>query len=228
MRNYTIYDPKTKDFARSLRRQGHTFVEIQKRLGICIPKPTLVHWFKSIKLTSAQKAKIVSKNLQHLYTARARSVEARSERKSEYLAKLEQKHLPLASLLVEPSVAHIMLGCLYLAEGSKNSSGKLTFGNSDPRIIALYLKLLRASYILDESKFRCTLQARADQDIASLENFWHKLTGIPRKQFYKARIDPRSIGKATLKRDYKGVCRIDYFSAELFNEITSIGIVLTR
>ena len=228
MRNYTIYSPKVKDLARSLRRQGYTFIEIQKRLGVQIPKPTLVHWFKGIELTQTQRAKIVSKNLQHLYTARARSVEARSKRRIEHFGKLEQKYLPLASLLSNPSVAHIMLGCLYLAEGTKSSSGQLTFGNSNPRIIALFLKLLRASYVLDESKFRCTLQARADQDILGLEKFWQKLTGIPKHQFYKARIDPRSIGKATLKRDYKGVCRIDYFSAELFNEITSIGNVLTR
>ncbi len=228
MRAYTTYAEETKERARKLRKQGYTFPEIQKRLEMQIPKATLVHWFKGINLTEAQKEKIAVRNLKQLYTARAHSVEARARRKTAYLDSLEKKYLPLASLLNDSAVAHIMLGCLYLAEGSKNASGKLTFGNSDPRIVSLFLKLLRESYTLDESKFRCTLQARADQDIPGLEKFWRKLTGIPKQQFYKARIDSRSIGKATLKGGYKGVCRIDYFSAELFNEITSIGAVLTR
>ena len=83
------------------------------------------------------------------------------------------------------------------------------------------MNLLRHYYTIDESKFRCTLQCRADQNIQELENFWANITGISKNKFYKARIDPRTINKSSRKKDYKGVCRIDYFSAEVFIDLMS-------
>ena len=69
-------------------------------------------------------------------------------------------------------------------------------------------------------------QCRADQDIKKLEKFWSKITKIPPSQFYKARIDKRTIGKKTLKLEYKGVCRIDYFSADIFTELMKLPRIL--
>ncbi|PIR44326.1 hypothetical protein COV23_00575 [Candidatus Wolfebacteria bacterium CG10_big_fil_rev_8_21_14_0_10_31_9] len=102
------------------------------------------------------------------------------------------------------------------------------FGNSDPNIIYLFLKLLRYCYDIDENKFRCTLQDRADQNIKKLEKFWRLVTKIPKKQFYKARIDPRTIGKISKKPEYKGVCVIDYFSADILNEFKKIVEVIYK
>jgi len=117
---------------------------------------------------------------------------------------------------------------LYLVEGSKNQRGSLMFGNSDPLVIRLFLNLLRRCYDVDENKFRCTLQCKADQNIKRLEKFWSKITDIPLSQFYKARIDPRTIGKPSRKLDYKGVCRIDYFSGDVFMELKQIVNVISE
>ena len=88
---------------------------------------------------------------------------------------------------------------------------------------------MRNCYNIDESKFRCTIQCRADQDIPYLEKFWLRLTKIPKKQFYGARVDPRTIGKPSLKPDYKGVCRLDYFSARIYNELLVMGkMIISR
>ncbi len=125
-------------------------------------------------------------------------------------------------------VAKLMLVMLYLGEGAKNKKGSLMLGNSDPAIVRLFLQLLRKCYKIDESKFRCTVQCRADQDINFLEKFWSNVTQIPSRQFYKARIDPRTIGKPTKKSDYKGVCVIDLFSAHIFNEIKIIAGLITK
>ena len=95
-------------------------------------------------------------------------------------------------------------------------------GNSEPLVIRLFLNLLRYCYNIDESKFRCTLQCRADQNIPKLEKFWSQITNIPLAQFYKARIDPRTIGKPSNNPNYKGVCRIDYFSGDIFMELKQI------
>ena len=37
------------------------------------------------------------------------------------------------------------------------------------------------------------------------------------------KIDVRTLGKPTKKQDYKGVCRVDYFSAEIFIELKEIA-----
>ena len=112
---------------------------------------------------------------------------------------------------------------LYLCEGSKHNKASPCFGNSNPDIIRLFLKLLRACYPIDERKFRCTVQCRADQDIEALMLFWSKTTLIPIEQSYRPRIDKRTIGVPTKKVDYKGVCRIDYLSTAVYNEVQIIG-----
>ena len=117
---------------------------------------------------------------------------------------------------------------LYLGEGSKARKGSLCFANSDPLVIELFLSLMRKCYSIDTNKFRCTVQCRADQDIKNLENFWMAITKIPKSQFYKAQIDPRTIGKPSRRLAYKGVCRIDYFSADIFTELMVIPKVVFR
>ena len=134
---------------------------------------------------------------------------------------------PLENLLENKEISKIVLATLYLGEGTKNKRSALVFGNSDPEIIKLFLQLLRRVFNIDEKKFRCTLQGREDQDIKTLELFWSGITKIPLNQFYGSRIDPRSKGKASKKHDYKGVCRIDYLSANVFHEIMAVCSVIT-
>lgn len=123
--------------------------------------------------------------------------------------------------------AKAVLAALYLAEGGKNRKGALMFGNSNPEIISLFLNLLRCVYQIENSKFRCTLLCRADQNLEKSESFWVSITGVPKEQFYKPRIDSRTIGKKSRNPEYKGVCRIDYFSAQVYNDLTAAGDILT-
>jgi len=150
----------------------------------------------------------------------------RTEREA-YLHSLQQDNSHIQhTLQTNDSCAKSVLAALYLAEGGKRRRGSLMFGNSDPKIIALFLKLLRRTYQIDSSKFRCTVLCRADQDTKTLEQFWAKITGIPSTQFYASRIDARTVGKKTQKEGYHGVCRIDYFSASVYNDLVAAGDVL--
>lgn len=102
------------------------------------------------------------------------------------------------------------------------------FGNSDPLIIKMFVALMRRCYKLDESKFRVTVQCRADQDTGLLEKFWSEVTQIPVSQFYTAMVDRRTIGKKSRKIDYKGVCRIDYFSSFIDLELKHIAAMMLK
>lgn len=211
-----------KEKAINLRKLGKTYAEINKLLNTSIPKSTLSYWCNSLDLPLGYERKVQEYNKYNLEKARKAALESKKLKREIYLKKIDENNSYLCENLKDKSIAKIILAALYLAEGSKGAGrGLITFGNSDPLIIKLFLNLLRYYYSVDESKFRCTLQCRADQNIKELENLWSNVTGISLDRFYKARIDPRSINRPSKKKNYKGVCRIDYFSAEIFIDLMS-------
>jgi len=211
-----------KEGAIKLRKKGLVYSEIQKKLKINIPKSTLSTWFKGLKISKEAQLRINNTCSLKLKKAHEAALKTKKIKRKKYFNDLKKKVSHLLKYLNNIDIAKIALAVLYLGEGAKTRKGSLMLGNSDPKIIKLFLDLLRKCYKIDESKFRCTLQCRSDQDISKLEKFWSEITGISLEQFYKARIDPRSVGNKTKKIDYKGVCRIDYFSADVYNEIKKI------
>jgi len=218
---------KLKEKVITLRKKGNTYNEIILKLKIAIPKGTLSSWCRDIPLPYEYKAKLKKLNDEALVKARICSIEASKVARQKELEIIHSENFPLIKTIKDKNVAKIALAMLYLGEGHKNRKrGALGFGNSDPMTIALFMELMRNVYDIDERKFRCTLLCRADQNIKKLEKLWSKTTKVPLSQFYKARIDPRTIGKPTKKLEYKGVCVIDYFSAKIFAELLEIPKIL--
>ena len=203
-----------------------TYAEIQQTLKMKIPKSSLSLWCRNVKLPDDYKDKMVGQNLISLKKARDLAVIAKRNLKEDNLKNIQKKNSHLGNFLKNPEVGKIILAMIYVCEGSKNSCQSITLGNSDSGIIKTFLHLLRFCYIIDERKFRCTVQCRADQGIEELENFWSQTTKIPLDQFYKAQIDKRTIGKPSKRVDYHGVCRIDYFSAAVSLELQQIAKII--
>lgn len=219
---------KLKERVIFLRKQGKTYSEINKEVDILVPKSTLSYWCNNINLTANQQKKINSMAIKNILRGQKLAVTVNKLKREKYLKSVEARVRHLKKILNNKNVAKIALTMLFLGEGSKSVKGSLSLGNSNPDIIRLFLSLLRFCHKINERKFRCTLQCRADQNIEELEKFWSKITNIPLAQFYKARIDVRTIGKPSKKKDYKGVCRIDYFSADIFNELIKISELLSE
>ena len=213
---------KLKNQVIALRQREKTYSEIQKILGKKIPKSTLSCWCRGLEMSKKFKDKIKQKNRQNLEYGRFLAIKAKQEKKDKFLQNIRQQTPLFQQVLANPAAAKLTLAVLYACEGSRRRRASLMFGNSDPFIVNLFMRLLRFCYLIDESKFRCTVQCRADQDIKKLEELWSKTTNIPRNKFYKAQIDPRTVGKPSKNPNYKGVCRIDYFSAAIFNELLEI------
>lgn len=205
-----------------LRNSGCTYGEIKQKLKKDISKSTLSYWCKDIILSKEHQIRIQNNIKNNINKAREKALLVNKLKRENYIESINNRVKHLKPLIKNKDIAKIALGMLYLGEGSKQTSGSLTFCNSDPKIIQLFLNLFRQCYVIDENKFRCTVQCRADQNIIKLERFWSKITKISLKQFYKARIDSRTIGKISKNKDYKGVCRIDYFSGDLFLELIKI------
>ncbi len=215
-----------KQRVRALRRSGKTYAEIQRVVRKKIARSTLSVWCENIELSPTHQRRIKQIIVANQIRARQTAVVANRGRRQLYLKKILTENKDLPRLAKNKDVGKIILAMLYLAEGSKGKRGCLTFGNSDPLIIQLFLYLLRRCFNIDESKFRCTVQCRADANISYLEKFWGSITEIQHRQFYSSRIDPRTIGKKTQKPNYKGVCKLDYFSAHLYNELTIISQIV--
>ena len=208
--------------AQDLRVKGRTYSEIQSLLNTKIPKSTLSYWRRNLNIPPGYQRKIKEYNKFNLKKAQKIALAMNKIRREAYLKTIRDRNLYLVNELKNLETAKITLAVLYAAEGSKSRRSSVMFGNSDPLLINLFLRLLRFCYTIDEGKFRCTLQCRADQNVRELEKFWSEVTKIPLTQFYKVQVDQRTLNKPSKKPDYKGVCRIDYFSAELSLDLKSI------
>lgn len=209
-----------RSVATDLRQRGYSYKEIEMELNTVIPKSTLSYWFKEVNLNTTIQAKFKEKNKLHLLSARKLAEISKKQKRESFFKVLYKKNSAFSNVYTNNYLGKIALAMLYLGEGGKRfKQSSVMFGNANPKVIKFFLHLLRKCYVVDETKFRCTVQCRSDQNIDELTLFWNSVTKIPLNQFYQARIDPRSFGKKTLKQDYKGVCRIDYFSSETFWDI---------
>ncbi len=187
-----------------MRNQGDSIRDIETALGV--PRSTLSGWLKDVVLSSSQKKKLSTRNLEGLAKARVRAAEAHRDMKSQRLAFARKAVAStLESLAVEDTaVIEIALAMLYFGEGSKTKQG-LRLGNSDPRILRFYIHALNKIYGLSLESFYFALHLRADQDFEKERIFWSDALDMPLSSFRYFIKDPRTTGKPS-HTDYHGVC----------------------
>ena len=221
------YNENIKQQIRKLRENGYTYTEIQQRLGIDIPKGSLTYICKGVVITDTGttrlnliKAEALSKNRQKAIASNKRIFESR-------ILSYRDKNRMLIPELRSHKTQLIALAMLYLGEGAKwKRSRGLKLASSDPEIIKLYIKLLQLCYDVPTSLMRSRIQHRADQDPDRLLQYWIGVTGIASERFHKSYIDKRSIGKATTRAEYYGVCTIMCPSTRIQLELEEItGII---
>jgi hypothetical protein len=218
------YSQELKNEIRRLRSLGKTYSEIKKQLKINIPKSSLSYVCEGVKLPREYAEIIRELNYKSLGKGRAIAAASNRLKKINLLEEINKRNKPISDKINDPSTAKIALSMLCLGEASKSGNGSSFYlGNSDPKIVILFLHLLKICTVFEVSKVRCTVQCRADQDVEALENYCQQVTMIPKKQFYKTRIDPRTVGKPTLKRDYKGVLKVDYFDRRVQLDLESLA-----
>lgn len=222
MRKYEI-DLKTE--VKRLRGLGKTYSEIIQFVGVKIPKSTLFQWCKNVKLPTGYSERVVKLNQINLKKAQRLAWEANKIKRRKYLDEIKHDNKAIAKEIRKSSTAMIALAMLCLGEASKYKTKHKAFslGSSDPRIIIIFLTLLKRFGEYRQEKVRCTVQCRADQNVVDLENYWGRVTNIPKSLFYKARIDPRTKGKPTKNKDYKGVLVFDYYDTKIQLRLESLA-----
>ncbi|WP_405663424.1 hypothetical protein OG379_16395 [Streptomyces sp. NBC_01166] len=202
--------------ARELRLQGMTYDQIQVELGCS--KGSISLWVRDLpkperKRTREEASAIARRGWEE--TLRRRDAERVRVKKA---AATEIGPLsPRELLLVGVS--------LYWAEGSKSKphrpQERVTFINSDPDMISVYLAWLRLLGVPPEH-LRFHVHIHETADVAAAERYWADLTGAP----------PSGFGKTTLKRhspktnrkntgeDYRGCLVVRVLkSADLYRRV---------
>lgn len=222
------YSRETKDHARYLRRLGWSLGEISNVLHI--PKNTISTWVNAIRLTMEQRKRIKDKEVASAEKGRILAAQAWHIKIEQWQNDIRKKaHKAITPFAQDPAIRKIMCALLYLCEGAKYPSSRfLHFGNTDPGVIRFFLTLLKKSYTIDPSKLRFSLCYRWDQNYAELKAYWSRITRIPQKQCLNAKPDKRTQGKPTLRKDYKGVCRVIYYDTALQFELQTIGELLIK
>lgn len=210
--------------AQGLRSLGKTYTEIRQILALDVPKSTLSYWCQTVILPAEYVEKIAALNVTNRDKGRAIAIAMNKLRKEAFLSEITRRNAPVVNKIQDVAVAKIALAMLCLGEASKyKSSSSFSLGSSDPRIITIFLELLKKCFDFKLEKVRCTVQCRADQDVYALKKYWGNVTGVPDKLFYKSQIDPRTIGKPTKRLNYKGVLRVDYFDRKAQLELESLA-----
>lgn len=187
MRKYSDTDIRK---ARELRLKGkYSFAQLQRLTGI--PSSTLRNWCNDISIGTKWDT-LINTNL----------------RKREELKKSEITALSSLKALDEKFLK-ILCSLLYWCEGSKYpSSNKVSFTNSDPTLIKLFVTLLRKSFPLNEFKFTVRLQLHESHNFNKLRKYWSGLLKISEKQFLKPTVTKANGGKH--RSNYLGTCTVVY------------------
>ena len=229
---YTTYVAKFSERTRAihLRKQGKSYREILSE--VVVAKSTLSLWLRSVGLAKKQKQRLTQKRLNAVRRAAAQKRAKRIDEVNDYI---QQGMREITSLT--PRELWLIGVALYWAEGSKQNrssvSAQVQFGNSDVRMIRVFLHWLRSLNIsVSDMHFELYVHDNRKSEIEDFRRWWMRELGITRSQLdriYFKRDKPNT--KRTNVGDlYHGLLRIRVRSSTILNRKINgwvAGIVAT-
>ena len=213
------YSPEIRKQAERLRKAGKTYAEIQRLFPI--PKSTLSVWFNKTSPGTYNR----SVQLEHLKKARLLAAEAitRARLQRERAAKDTGRASAQRLDLKHRALLKALLAMLYWSEGTKYEGVHgLKFVNTDPRLMTLYITLVRRCFPLDEGRFRVRVYVHHYHQKKKVLDFWSKLLGIPPSQFGKTYLKKRGKTKR-FRQNFMGICFLYYPSNAIRQELMELG-----
>ena len=205
-----------KNKAIKLREKGFSMGEISQAVGVS--KSTVSLWVKDLKLSNKAKKIIASK----LTKGQEMSIKTHHEitRQKEKIAKDYALDL-VKKIKIDKNMAKLVCSLLYASEGSKGPRSVLSFTNSDPNMIVLFLKMLRDGFDIDEKKFSICVHLHDYHNEEKQLNFWSKTARISRDHFMRPYRKPHT--GVNKKEGYEGCVRINYYDISLRRKIIAIA-----
>jgi hypothetical protein len=104
-----------------------------------------------------------------------------------------------------------LAGCmLYWAEGSKTDRCSLTFTNSDPDMIRLFMRFLREACEVPDNRIRVRVHGFLNNGITreAIESYWLNTTELPNGQLRKGQWDAYGTSKRTKRTLLYGTAHV--------------------
>lgn len=178
-----MFKLKLKKKAIKLRKQGKTYSEILKEIPVA--KSTLSLWLRGVGLSVRQHQKITEKRKQ----GQKRGAEGQRNKKIK-----KQTRLIKDAQDEIKSISHRELWligiALYWAEGSKekeyNSGTRVSFSNSDPKMLALFIRWLKECVKVPDNYISSDLYIHESHkgNIEEILKKWSSLLKLP-SSFFK-------------------------------------------
>lgn len=205
------YPIQIKEKAVTLRKKGCSYNEINRKLRIS--KGTLSKWLSEIHLS--KKARMILENKQIKGSMIA------GENKKRKTKLLIQEYLKEGNKTVNHAnfnndTLQVICALLYWCEGIKRSS-TLMFTNSDPELVRTFLRLLRKTLDIDETKFRVCVHLHSYHNASKEQKFWSDITNIPLNQFTKPY--QKKHGGKRVRKGYNGCASIRYHDVVLHRKL---------
>lgn len=173
---------KERKLARKFRRSGWSVRTIAKQTKCS--KSSISKWVRDIPLTAEQIAKLKSNQDK----ARAKAAQHPNSPKLKW-ERIRNSIIEQSFQEIPRSFSNLdlkILGtALYWAEGYTASRNTVIFANTDPLMIKLMMLFFRKVCKVPEHKFRGKISIHPHLNIKKAEQYWSKISGIPRRLFNK-------------------------------------------
>lgn len=189
-----------RELAIKLRKQGYTYREIRKLVPVT--KSTLSLWFKFVGLSKPQIQRITRSRYEA--AKRGQRVWRRKRREKTSLI-VNEAVKEISTIQLSKDSLFLMGVVMYWAEGSKqkphNVSQPVHFANTDPYMVNLFLRWLRESLNIDDSRIYANLYVHAQHKrrLEAIRNYWISITTLNEENFGKIYFKRHSI-KTNRKR----------------------------
>lgn len=165
-----------------LRLSGKSYGEIAKTLDVS--KGSLSVWFKNLKLPIHTQKLLEEK----MRIAREHNLFENNRRRTQVIQIENQKIKETAASEIKSLSRHgltLVGAALYWAEGwRRGTTHSVELANSDPNMIALYLRFLREILQVPEEKLRANIHIYPNISTQLSIKFWSKITKIPKERFH--------------------------------------------
>jgi hypothetical protein len=197
---------EAQEKAREMRAEGRTLVDIATVLGVS--KSSVSVWVRDVEFEPQSRRPPLNRRPHPQHLAKLVEIEECNRLGTQRIATLSDEAFLVAG------------AALYAGEGSKRD-GKVTFANTSAEMMSFFCSWLRRFFDIDESRLRARVYLHQGLDLDAAEQFWSKVTGVPRSQFtraYRATPDP-SIRR--VKHEY-GCGYVDYHCTRTHREVMGL------
>lgn len=167
-----------------LRMLGRSYNEIAK--GLDVGKSLLSYWLKDLELPSEARKVIEARNshLKEVFSGYNRQKHERVQKENQEIKERSQKKVSI----INNSKLLLLGAALYWAEGYKRHGGKypsphVSFSNSDPDMIKVFLYFVKKVLKVSNEKIKPWIQTHPNIDKEAAVQFWSEVTNLPKDRF---------------------------------------------